>query len=74
MDLSHLESLIDHETAAIVVNNPSNPCGSVYKKSHLQDILSIAARHKIPILADEIYDDFVRFIPDIRLMDGMDGN
>ncbi|CAG0888146.1 unnamed protein product [Darwinula stevensoni] len=59
VDLPHLESLIDHETAAIVVNNPSNPCGSVYKKSHLQDILSIAARHKLPILADEIYDDFV---------------
>ena len=39
VDLNHLESLIDENTKCIVVNNPSNPCGSVYSKQHLQDIL-----------------------------------
>ena len=38
-DLDHMESLIDERTRFIVVNNPSNPCGSVYSKEHLQDIL-----------------------------------
>ena len=38
-DLTHMESLIDDRTRFIVVNNPSNPCGSVYSKEHLQGIL-----------------------------------
>ncbi|XP_046991821.1 tyrosine aminotransferase [Schistocerca americana] len=58
-DLNHLESQIDENTAAIVVCNPSNPCGSVFKKQHLKDMLSIAARHKLPIIADEIYEHMV---------------
>jgi tyrosine aminotransferase len=39
VDLDHMESLIDAKTRAIVVNNPSNPCGSVYTKEHLEGIL-----------------------------------
>lgn len=59
MDLADLEAQIDSKTAAIVVNNPSNPCGSVYSAEHLQKILDIAAKYTIPIIADEIYDFFV---------------
>ena len=62
IDLDHLESLIDDSTAAIVINNPSNPCGSVYPKQHLKDILNVASRNKVPIIADEIYAHFVSFI------------
>lgn len=58
-DISHMESLIDNNTVAIIVNNPSNPCGSVYSAQHLRDILAVAARHKVPIVADEIYEHFV---------------
>lgn len=59
MDLEQLELQIDDNTAAIVLNNPSNPCGSVYTRSHLLDILQVAARNYVPIIADEIYDYFV---------------
>lgn len=59
IDLRHLESLIDENTAAIVVNNPSNPCGSVFSREHLQQILKLAERYRKPIIADEIYDKFV---------------
>ncbi|KAK7483042.1 hypothetical protein BaRGS_00025705 [Batillaria attramentaria] len=59
VDLQHLTDLIDGNTAAIIVNNPSNPCGSVYSKQHLEDILAIAAQYKVPIIADEIYEHFV---------------
>ena len=54
-DLTNLESLIDERTKCILINNPSNPCGSVFSKKHLEDILVIAEKHKIPIVADEIY-------------------
>ncbi|KAI9263492.1 tyrosine aminotransferase [Helicostylum pulchrum] len=58
-DLAQLESLIDEKTSAILVNNPSNPCGSVYSREHLQAILDIAEKHHVPIIADEIYCDLV---------------
>jgi tyrosine aminotransferase len=40
-----------------LVNNPSNPCGSVYSKEHLIQIIAFAEKHRIPIIADEIYWD-----------------
>merc|ERR1740137_245470 len=59
VDLLHMESLIDENTAAIIVNSPSNPCGSVFSVAHLKQILAIAEEYKVPIIADEIYDNFV---------------
>lgn len=59
VDLNQLESLIDENTAAIITTNPSNPCGSVFSKEHILDILAIAERHYVPIIADEIYEHFV---------------
>lgn len=59
IDLDDLESQIDENTAAIVINNPSNPCGSVFSRDHTLDILDVAARYYIPIIADEIYEYMV---------------
>lgn len=59
VNLAMLEDTIDENTAAIVINNPSNPCGSVYSAQHLRAILDVASRNKVPIIADEIYDHFV---------------
>ncbi|KAG1690344.1 hypothetical protein DVH05_028224 [Phytophthora capsici] len=59
VDLEHMQSLVDDNTKAILVNNPSNPCGSVYSKPHLEKILALAESNKIPIIADEIYGDMV---------------
>jgi tyrosine aminotransferase len=42
VDTAHMESLVDANTAAIVVNNPSNPCGCVYSAEHLSEILAVA--------------------------------
>ncbi|XP_012226031.1 tyrosine aminotransferase [Linepithema humile] len=59
IDLDDLEAQIDESTAAIVINNPSNPCGSVFSRDHILDILDIAARYYVPIIADEIYEHMV---------------
>lgn len=57
IDLDHLEAQIDSNTRAIIVNNPSNPTGIVFPKEHLEAILKMAFRHKLVIIADEIYGD-----------------
>ncbi|XP_061783869.1 tyrosine aminotransferase isoform X3 [Nerophis lumbriciformis] len=59
VDLQHLESLMDDKTSCLIVTNPSNPCGSVFTKDHLQKILTVASRNHVPILADEIYSNMV---------------
>lgn len=57
IDLDGLESQIDDRTVSIIINNPSNPCGSVFSKDHLEAIIKIAQNHKLPIIADEVYGD-----------------
>lgn len=59
IDIAHMKSLIDDRTRAILVNNPSNPCGSVFSQEHLKEILAVAEEYKLPIIADEIYADMV---------------
>jgi tyrosine aminotransferase len=41
VDLEQLESLIDEKTKILLVNNPSNPCGSVWTKKHMLDIIEV---------------------------------
>jgi len=47
---------ITPKTKAIILNSPSNPTGSVYTKSELEEIAKIAIEHNIFIVADEIYE------------------
>ncbi|KAG5682905.1 hypothetical protein PVAND_012223 [Polypedilum vanderplanki] len=59
VDLKDLESKIDNKTRAILVNNVGNPCGNVFTKEHILDILEIAERYRLPIISDDIYEHFV---------------
>ena len=47
---------INKRTKALVVINPNNPTGANYPRSVLQEIADIAGEHKLPMIADEIYD------------------
>lgn len=53
-----MESLIDDKTKAILINNPGNPCGNVFSRLHLLEIIAIAERHNLTIISDEIYEYF----------------
>ena len=51
--------LINDNTRAIVVINPNNPTGAVYSEACLRELVALAERHGLVILADEIYDRMV---------------
>lgn len=55
LDLTHMKSLVDGHTRAIIINNPPNPTGIVISKEQLESVLRIAYEAKIPIIADEVY-------------------
>mmetsp|Transcript_25244 Transcript_25244/g.29117 ORF Transcript_25244/g.29117 Transcript_25244/m.29117 type:complete len:130 (+) Transcript_25244:403-792(+) len=58
IDLESLESQIDEKTKFIMVVNPSNPCGSVFSKAHMEEIIAVSEKHQVPLVADEIYYGF----------------
>jgi alanine-synthesizing transaminase len=55
-DLDDLRSKITPRTKGIVVINPNNPTGALYSDELLREIVAIARRHGLVILADEVYD------------------
>lgn len=55
-DPEQIEALITPRTRALVLINPNNPTGAVYPRAVLEQIAMIAARHRLVLLADEIYD------------------
>lgn len=66
-DPSEIETLVSSRTRAIVLINPNNPTGATYSRELLQRIVAIAAKHRLLLLVDEIYDqilyDGARFEP-----------
>ena len=58
-DVDHMESQIDEKTRAIVIINPNNPTGAVYRKKTLLKVIELAREYNLVILCDEIYDKLI---------------
>jgi len=58
-NIKEIESRISNKTKAILFCNPSNPTGTIYGQEQLLEILELAQRHDLYILADEVYRDFI---------------
>jgi len=55
-DLDDIRKKITSRTRAIVLINPNNPTGAVYPPELLEQIIELARKNDLIILADEIYD------------------
>ncbi|MEO7252348.1 MAG: aminotransferase class I/II-fold pyridoxal phosphate-dependent enzyme [Arenimonas sp.] len=55
-DPAQIEKLISEKTRALVVINPNNPTGAVYPRALLEQLVAIARKHHLLLMADEIYD------------------
>lgn len=58
-DPDAVEALITPRTKALVVISPNNPSGAVYPRATLEALAAVAARHRLVLLSDEIYDEIV---------------
>lgn len=58
LDLDRLAASIGPRTRAIFINTPANPTGWVASRDELRAVLSLARKHGLWIVADEIYARF----------------
>lgn len=54
-DIEEIDSLITKRTRALVLINPNNPTGSIIPDETTKQILEVAARHQLLVIADEVY-------------------
>ncbi len=50
---------ITSKTRAILICNPNNPTGTVYKQKELDMLADICRKHNLFLLSDEVYREFV---------------
>ncbi|MDH5824634.1 aminotransferase class I/II-fold pyridoxal phosphate-dependent enzyme [Luteimonas sp. RD2P54] len=66
-DPDEIEALVSPRTRALVLINPNNPAGAVYPRALLERLVAVAAKHRLLLMVDEIYDgvlyDGARFEP-----------
>ena len=53
------EKLITPKTKAILICNPGNPTGYLYSKEEINKLASLAIKHDLFLVADEVYREFV---------------
>ena len=56
--LADFERAITPRTRAILVCNPSNPTGYVYRRAELESLLALCQAHSLYLLSDEAYREF----------------
>lgn len=54
-----LESAFKQNPKALILCNPSNPCGKVFSKEELEYIASLAIKYDTYVITDEVYEHIV---------------
>lgn len=54
-----IRGALTSKTKALILNTPSNPCGTVYTRKELEEIAAVALDAQIFIVSDEIYDELI---------------
>jgi len=62
-NIDNLRSKISEKTRALVIINPNNPSGALYKRKIVKQMLDVAGEHDLLVLSDEIYDQ-IRYAED----------
>lgn len=58
-DKEELENAFKQNPKALILCNPSNPCGKVFSKEELEYIASLAVEHDTYVITDEVYEHIV---------------
>jgi aspartate aminotransferase len=57
---TQFEQAINERTAVVIINSPSNPCGTMYDPQELRTLMQVLEPHEhVTILTDEIYEKLI---------------
>lgn len=56
--IEEIEKVISKRTKAILISNPGNPTGTVYRRDEIETIKYIAEKYNLFIISDEVYREF----------------
>jgi len=59
IDWNQVQSAITDKTAAIIINSPHNPAGTVLNQGDLDNLASLVRDSNIYVLSDEVYEHMV---------------
>lgn len=57
--MTEISKKITAKTKAILICSPDNPTGAVYTESEILQIIEIAKKHKLFVVSDEVYREFI---------------
>lgn len=57
IDAHAIEAAITPRTRMVVLVNPANPTGRVYRRSELEALAQLAIKHDLIVVSDEVYED-----------------
>lgn len=58
-DADLLEEAFKQDAKALILCNPSNPCGKVFTRDELQVIADLAIKYDTYVIADEVYEHII---------------
>ncbi|MBC7340008.1 MAG: aminotransferase class I/II-fold pyridoxal phosphate-dependent enzyme [Firmicutes bacterium] len=58
-DPALIDRLIGQRTRALIINSPSNPLGTVFDEDLVRELVELAGRRDIFLIADEVYEKIV---------------
>lgn len=58
-DLEMLEDAFRQHPKALILCNPSNPCGKVFTRAELETIAALAKKYDVYVITDEVYEHIV---------------
>jgi aminotransferase len=58
-DADLLEEAFKQDVKALILCNPSNPCGKVFTRDELQIIADLAIKYDAYVIADEVYEHII---------------
>lgn len=61
LNISKLEETLkdNHKIKGLIINNPNNPSGKVFRYEELNNLLTICQKYKIKVISDEVFSDLI---------------